>query len=49
MHGPPPLVGQHTREILEWLGYDDAQLDDLKARDIVYWPDEQYAARFGRW
>ncbi|HEX2737381.1 MAG TPA: CoA transferase [Acidimicrobiia bacterium] len=49
VHGPPPLVGQDTREILEWLGYNDAQLDDLKARDIVYWPDEQYAARFGRW
>ncbi len=49
VHGPPPLVGQDTREILEWLGYDDAQRDDLKARDIVYWPDENYAARFGRW
>ena len=23
IHGPPPLVGENTREILDWLGYTD--------------------------
>jgi crotonobetainyl-CoA:carnitine CoA-transferase CaiB-like acyl-CoA transferase len=32
-----PLLGQHTREALgELLGLDDAQLDDLAARRVVY-------------
>jgi crotonobetainyl-CoA:carnitine CoA-transferase CaiB-like acyl-CoA transferase len=35
---PPPLVGQHTREILDWLGVGAAQQDDLKARGVVTWP-----------
>jgi crotonobetainyl-CoA:carnitine CoA-transferase CaiB-like acyl-CoA transferase len=39
VHGPPPLVGQHTREILEWLGYTGAEMDELKAEKVVYWPD----------
>jgi crotonobetainyl-CoA:carnitine CoA-transferase CaiB-like acyl-CoA transferase len=38
--GPPPLVGQHTREILAWLGYDDAQMQALRDEGTVYWPDE---------
>jgi len=41
--GPPPLVGEHTREILEWLGYSEAEMDDLKAEGVVYWPDDNYA------
>jgi crotonobetainyl-CoA:carnitine CoA-transferase CaiB-like acyl-CoA transferase len=36
--GPPPLVGQHTREILAWLGHDDAAMETLKAAGVVYWP-----------
>ena len=32
---PPPALGEHTREVLtELLGYDDARLDDLAARDV---------------
>jgi crotonobetainyl-CoA:carnitine CoA-transferase CaiB-like acyl-CoA transferase len=37
-----PLVGEHTREILDELGYDGATMDDLHARDVVTWPGEDY-------
>jgi crotonobetainyl-CoA:carnitine CoA-transferase CaiB-like acyl-CoA transferase len=39
---PPPMVGEHTREILAWLGYDDRQMQQLKDDKVVYWPDENY-------
>ena len=39
---PPPRVGEDTREILEWLGYDGAQIDKLKADNIVNWPEAEY-------
>ena len=29
---------QHTREILEWLGYTSDEMDALKADGVVYWP-----------
>ncbi|MDT3445313.1 MULTISPECIES: CaiB/BaiF CoA-transferase family protein [unclassified Pseudofrankia] len=32
---PAPLYGQHTREILTELGYDEAAIDDLHARGAV--------------
>ena len=33
---PPPLLGQHTREVLQQvLGYDDARIDALHARGVV--------------
>jgi crotonobetainyl-CoA:carnitine CoA-transferase CaiB-like acyl-CoA transferase len=41
-YGPPPLVGEHTRAILERLGYSAADVDDLLARGIVYEPGEDY-------
>jgi crotonobetainyl-CoA:carnitine CoA-transferase CaiB-like acyl-CoA transferase len=41
--GPPPMVGEHTVEILEWLGYSQADMDELKAEGVVYWPDDNYA------
>ncbi|HZP29945.1 MAG TPA: CoA transferase [Acidimicrobiia bacterium] len=44
--GPPPLVGQHTREILEELGYTGAQMESLRAAGVVSWPDEHYAWRW---
>jgi formyl-CoA transferase len=30
---PPPLLGQHTREVLAEAGYDDARIDALLAGD----------------
>ncbi len=39
----PPMVGEHTQEILEWLGYTGAEMDTLKAERAVYWPDENYS------
>jgi crotonobetainyl-CoA:carnitine CoA-transferase CaiB-like acyl-CoA transferase len=41
--GPPPLVGEDTRDILSWLGYDDAQMQELKDDGVVYWPGDDYA------
>jgi crotonobetainyl-CoA:carnitine CoA-transferase CaiB-like acyl-CoA transferase len=38
--GPGCLVGQHTRRILDELGYTDEQMTDLRQRGIVGWPDE---------
>jgi crotonobetainyl-CoA:carnitine CoA-transferase CaiB-like acyl-CoA transferase len=38
--GPGCLVGQHTRGILDELGYTDEQMADLRQRGIVAWPDE---------
>lgn len=42
IHGPPPLVGEHTREILEWLGHPSDEMDSLKSAGVVYWPDDSY-------
>jgi crotonobetainyl-CoA:carnitine CoA-transferase CaiB-like acyl-CoA transferase len=41
-YGPPPLVGEHTRRIMERLGYDGTQIDDLLARGVIYEPDADY-------
>jgi crotonobetainyl-CoA:carnitine CoA-transferase CaiB-like acyl-CoA transferase len=41
-YDPPPLVGEHTRAILERLGYSGADVDDLLMRGIVYEPGEVY-------
>jgi crotonobetainyl-CoA:carnitine CoA-transferase CaiB-like acyl-CoA transferase len=42
-YGPPPLVGEHTRTILERLGYSAEEIDDLVAQGIVYEPGDDYA------
>lgn len=34
-----PTLGQHTAEILRELGFDQAQIDDLRRRDIVAWDE----------
>ena len=34
--GPPPLCGQHTREILHEYGYDDADIDKLVGVKAVF-------------
>jgi crotonobetainyl-CoA:carnitine CoA-transferase CaiB-like acyl-CoA transferase len=31
----PPRMGEHTRELLEGLGYTSAQIDALRAKAIV--------------
>ena len=40
--GPPPLVGQHTREILAWLGHDAAEIDALHTDRVVGSPEGEY-------
>ena len=39
----PPLVGQHTKEVLGWLGYGEDEMASLKDDKVVYWPDDDYA------
>ena len=34
-HIPPPLLGEHSREILLDLGYSEQQIDDLIAKKII--------------
>jgi len=34
-HVPPPLIGEHSREILLELGYTEQQIDDLVVRGII--------------
>ena len=41
-YGPPPLVGEHTRQIMERVGYSCEEIDDLLARGIIYEPTEDY-------
>ena len=41
-YGPPPLMGEHTRPIMERLGYSGDEIDDLLARGIVYEPTADY-------
>jgi crotonobetainyl-CoA:carnitine CoA-transferase CaiB-like acyl-CoA transferase len=31
----PPLLGEHTEEVLREFGYDDETITDLADRDIV--------------
>ncbi len=38
-----PMLGQHTKEILAELGYDEATIEDYHSRGIVTWPSEGYA------
>ena len=35
-HGAPPLLGQHTREVLaEILGMDEAEVEALRSRGVI--------------
>ena len=38
--GPPPLLGEHTREILKTVGYDDGEIDALVQAGTVAEPKE---------
>ena len=40
--GPPPRVGEHSREILTELGVSAKEQDDLRQSGVVYWPDDNY-------
>ncbi|HEX8374845.1 MAG TPA: CoA transferase, partial [Geminicoccaceae bacterium] len=35
VHGPAPLLGEHTRSILGEVGYDAAEIDGFFARGVV--------------
>lgn len=35
VHSPPPLLGQHTEEVLSGLGYSDAQIEQLRQLQII--------------
>jgi crotonobetainyl-CoA:carnitine CoA-transferase CaiB-like acyl-CoA transferase len=37
-----PLLGQHTREILAELGYQDGTVADYYSRGVVTWPGDDY-------
>ena len=37
--GPPPLLGQHSREVLLDLGYPAEEIDQLRERGVTVWPD----------
>ena len=39
--GPPPRVGEHTRQILTELGVSAKEQDDLRQSGVVYWPDDE--------
>jgi crotonobetainyl-CoA:carnitine CoA-transferase CaiB-like acyl-CoA transferase len=33
---PPPMLGEHTQQILkEILGYDEAKIDDLRSARVI--------------
>lgn len=32
---PPPMLGEHTQEILLRLGYDSGQIDQLRTREVI--------------
>ncbi len=36
--GPPPLLGQHSRQVLAELGYSPAEADALRAQGVTAWP-----------
>jgi len=46
---PPPLVGEHTREILDGLGIEGSDQEALRDAGVVTWPDDDYAQRYGPW
>ncbi|KYH36495.1 MAG: CoA transferase [Candidatus Bathyarchaeota archaeon B23] len=35
IHSPPPLLGEHTEEILGWLGYSPEEIRELRGRGVI--------------
>jgi crotonobetainyl-CoA:carnitine CoA-transferase CaiB-like acyl-CoA transferase len=42
IQGPPPVLGEHTRQILDMLRYTTREQKELKQRGIVTWPETKY-------
>ena len=40
--GPPPIVGEHTREVLAEAGFETAEIDGHMAAGVIYEPDGDY-------
>ena len=32
---PPPLLGEHNQEVLQDLGYSSAEIEELKAQEVI--------------
>ena len=39
--GTASLVGEHTRKVLTELGYADEEIENLRSRGLVSWPDSE--------
>jgi crotonobetainyl-CoA:carnitine CoA-transferase CaiB-like acyl-CoA transferase len=39
IEGPPPRLGEHSREVLGELGYSDAEMSTLRDQNVTLWPD----------
>jgi len=37
--GPPPLLGEHSREVLRELGYTSAEIEELRRSGVTTWPE----------
>ena len=44
IHAPPPLLGQHSAEVLAGLGYDQDEIDKLIAENVIEIPNADKAA-----
>jgi crotonobetainyl-CoA:carnitine CoA-transferase CaiB-like acyl-CoA transferase len=46
IEAPAPLVGQHTRELLDGIGLSQSEIDGLVLAGVAYEPDENYRTKF---
>ena len=35
-----PKIGEHTKQVLELLGYGESELEKLKKENSIYWPEK---------